>query len=313
MTTTIAAPSLAGTARQAPAAAPAATAPATPPAIPPAIPPAQQSTAALVVRAVSGGLCLLLLLAVGFAGYLFGLSNLSEQRAQSTQYENFAYTLSQGTAPVGPVPEGTPVAVLDIPNLGMHAVVVEGTSARDLDNGPGHRPDTALPGQAGVSVLYGRRVTFGAPFEHLMRLELGNRITVTTGQGVATYVVSSFGDDDHPAPANSKNRLVLVTADSIGWPRSGVSVSADLTSTPQPSPGGRPALPASQRSMSRDTDGSPLPMLLWSQALLLLAAAATVAAHRWSRWSTYVCAAPVFLAVLWNLYENVAGMLPNLY
>ncbi|GIH19831.1 sortase domain-containing protein [Rugosimonospora africana] len=298
--TAMVAPSQVETAERAPDAASAATAP-------------PRSTPELIAGAVSGGVCLLLLLAVGFAGYLFGLSNLSEQRAQSTQYKDFAYTLSQGTAPVGPVREGTAVAVLDVPDIGLHAVVMEGTSSRDLDNGPGHRPDTVLPGQAGVSVLYGKRVTFGAPFAHLMRLAVGDKITVTTGQGVATYVVSSFGDDNHPAPANSTNRLVLVTADSTGWPRSAVSVSADLTSTPQPNPGGRPALPANQQSMSRDTDVSPLPMLLWSQALLLLAALATVAAHRWSRWGTYVCAAPVFLAVAWNLYENLAGLLPNLY
>jgi sortase A len=203
--------------------------------------------------------------------------------------------------------------VLDIPAIDLHgAVVVEGTSARDLTSGPGHRADTPLPGQFGVSVVYGRRVTYGAPFEHLMRLQVGDRITATTGQGRATYRVSSFGDGTHPAPANSTNRLLLVTADSAGVPHSFVSVSADLVSAAQPEPGNLPSVPEDQKGLSTGTT-SLLTTLLWSQALVALVVLITFGLHRWSRRATYLAAAPVALAVLWNLYENLACLLPNLY
>jgi sortase (surface protein transpeptidase) len=266
-----------------------------------------------VALQVSIALGLLGALAIGFAGYLYGLSGLSEQRAQHNLGDQFAHALAQAVAPVGPAPSGTPVAALDIPRLGLNQViVVEGTSARDMTEGPGHRADTVLPGQAGVSVIYGRRVTFGAPFAHLMQLQVGDKITATTGQGVATYRVSSFGDATNPAPANSANRLVLATADSSGVPNESISLSADLTSTPQTS-GGVAAVGPNEASMAGEVDASLLPALLWSQLLLALAIVTPIAAHRWSPLATYLCAAPVAMAVLWNLYENLACMLPNLY
>ena len=49
-------------------------------------------------------------------------------------------------------------------------VVVEGTTPGEPDAGPGHLRDTPLPGQAGVSVVFGRRATFGAPFASLPQL-----------------------------------------------------------------------------------------------------------------------------------------------
>jgi hypothetical protein len=257
---------------------------------------------------------LLVALLLGFLGYLYGLSRLSEQRAQTNLRKTFAHALGQAIAPVGPVAPETPVAALTIARLGLtQAIVVEGTSAQDLTLGPGHRRDTVLPGQAGVSVIYGRRATFGGPFEHLMQLQVGDIIVATTGQGVARYRVSSFGDAAHPPPANSTNRLVLATADSAGWPHESVSVSADLLTAPQPAGALRPAVPADEVSMSSGADGSVLATLLWSQALLCLSVLVPIAAVRWSSTATYLCAAPVVLASVWNLYENAACLLPNLY
>jgi sortase (surface protein transpeptidase) len=259
-------------------------------------------------------LLLLLVLLAGFLGYLYGLSQLSEQRAQTNLRKSFAHALGQAVAPVGPVTPGTPVAALTIPRLGLdQAIVVEGTSAQDLTLGPGHRRDTVLPGQLGVSVIYGRRATFGAPFAHLLQLQVGDVITATTGQGPARYRVSSFGDASRPAPANSANRLVLATADSSGWPHESVTVSADLVTPPKPAGGPRPAVASDETGMARGVDGAMLATLLWSQALLALAVVVPIAVVRWSPLATYLCAAPVVLAVTWNLYENAACLLPNLY
>ncbi len=253
-------------------------------------------------------------LVLGFVAYLFGLSSLSESRFQNTSYKSFTRSLGQAVAPVGPTAVGKPVAVIDIPAIGLHhVVVVEGTDARRLTQGPGHRRDTPLPGQAGVSVIYGRRALFGAPFARLLSLNQGDRITVTTGQGVSTYVVSSFGNGAHPPPANSANRLVLVTADSAWQPHSTVSVSADLTGQPQPSAGVVPGIGPDERAMAGATGESLVALLLWSQALLLLAVVGTLGAHYWSPAPAYLCISPVVAAVVWSIYENAATLLPNVF
>lgn len=264
---------------------------------------------------VAAALTLLVVLIAGFMVYLFGLSSVTESRAQTNMYKTFSYALNQAVAPVGPTKEGSPVAILNIPQIGLtNAVVVEGTTSRDLSLGPGHVRASVLPGQGGASFIYGRAVTFGAPFAHLMQLNRGDRITVTTGQGTATYVVESFGSTVHPAPADSENRLVLMTAASSSpFPGKAVQVSADLVSTAQPQPGGWPAIPPTESYLARDFVDSLLPLLLWSQALLLASITATIAAHRWSRWPAYLVMAPVIIALTWCVYENAAGLLPNLF
>ncbi len=275
---------------------------------------ARRQSASTRLRAGTLTLLLAGLLILGFVGYLFGLTGLSEARAQHTMFKTFQRTLGQAVAPVGPAPTGTPVAVIDIPALGLHnVVIVEGTDARTLTHGPGHRRDTPLPGQAGVSVLYGRRALFGAPFAGLTALRVGDRITVCTGQGAATYAVASFGSGAQPATATSTNRLVLTTADSAFLPSSTVSVSADLRTGLQPLPGGLPAIADDEHGMRGAIDESVGPLMLWGQVLLALAVLGTLAARRWAIWPTYLCLAPTTLAVLWNVYENAAGMLPNLF
>lgn len=295
-----------------PVAAPAPVAGSAPPLPPPRTRAATKRLSAGAQVAVSLGLLGALLL--GFVGYLYGLSGLGEQHAQDTMRSSFAAALSKAVAPVEPVAEGTPVAALTIPRLGLaQTIVVEGTSARDTAAGPGHRRDTVLPGQAGVSAIYGRRMTFGAPFAHLLSLQVGDVITVVTGQGVSRYRVSSFGDSAHPAPANSANRLVLASADAGAVPHQIVTVSADLVTKPFPNAGFLAAVSDNEANLAADPGPTLLPLLLWSQALLVLAVAVPFLVTRWSPVATYLCVAPIALAVLWNLFENIALLLPNMY
>jgi sortase A len=276
----------------------------------PGQPPARGSA---VLRRVGAVVSVAALLFVGYFLYLYGLSGMSEAHAQSTLYKTLAPELAQAVAPVGPAREGTPVAVLNIPQIGLrNAVVVEGTTSRDLTLGPGHVRASALPGEVGWSFIYGKRATFGAPFAHLMQLRTGDRFTVATGQGVATYVVHSFGTSRYPAVDTSANRLVLMTANSATIPTAAVQVSADLVSTAQANPGDWPNIAPQEQYLASDT-GSLIPLFLWSEVLLVTVIAATVAAHRWSRWPTYLLAAPVVIAVTVEVYQNLAGLLPNLY
>jgi sortase A len=279
----------------------------------PATPAAGAGSQRPVLRGVFAVLALIVLFAAGFAAYLFGLSSIPEARTQIVLYKTFEGELGQLTAPTGPAPEGSPVALLDIPQIGLrNAVVVEGTSSRDLTHGPGLVRSSVLPGQAGLSLIYGKAFSYGAPFAHLMQLNRGNLITLTTGQGTARYVVESFGTSIRPAPADAPNRLVLETAGPGLVPREAVQVSADMVGRPQPDAGGQPQITVEEVDMAWYPDAL-IPLLLWSQALLIVIIAATVAANRWSRGAAYLCAAPIVAALLWCVFENLATVLPNLY
>jgi sortase A len=274
----------------------------------PATPPAWRGTAA--------GLTLLGLFLLGFLGYLYGLSGLQEARAQATAYATFRYQLSQqGTqvAPLGAATPGAAVAILNIPAIGIRKmIVVEGTSPENLELGPGHLRDTPLPGQYGVAEIFGRRATFGAPFAHLAQLRPGDTVTVITGQGTARYTIAAAGDSTHLVEDPAPNRLLLVTGCPGPVPTTYCYFDADLTSPPQPDPGGRPAITPQENPLSGD-DNALVLTLLWGLALLAVSVAATAAATRWPPLLVYLAAAPPLLAVLWNLYQSLAALLPNIY
>ncbi|WUH91315.1 sortase [Streptomyces sp. NBC_00433] len=259
--------------------------------------------------------CLLLgLLLMGFVGYLFAASGLQEGHFQSTAHKTFAHQLANAVAPVGTAADGAPVAVIDIPAIGLHqAVVVEGTTGRDLMRGPGHRRDTALPGQQGVSVIFGRHATFGAPFADLTDLRTGDVIHTTTSQGESTYTVNAFGDSSHPIADTASDRLVLATGDSDWIPTRTLLVGARLNGTGRPNPGGRPAVVDTDHALASDTAALPA-VQLWALGLLgavvLLVAAA---GRRIPRGALYLIFAPVLAALVWCVYENAAALLPNLY
>ncbi|MFF0390694.1 sortase domain-bontaining protein [Kitasatospora sp. NPDC004615] len=263
--------------------------------------------------AVAWSVTLAAVLLLGFVGYLFALSGLQEARHQTTAYATLRDQLGKATAPTGPTTDGAPVAVLDIPALGLHqAVVVEGTGGRDLMRGPGHRRDTVLPGQPGVAVLFGRSTAFGAPFAGLAGLHVGDGIDITTGQGTFHYTVNTSGDGDHPIRDTAPNRLVLVTGDSDWIPTSTVLIGARLDGEPEALGARRPAAAPTDKALAADK-GALSALQLWSLALLLSVVGAGVTARHWRRSATYLCFAPVAAALLWAVYENAAALLPNVY
>ncbi|WP_227025888.1 sortase domain-bontaining protein [Streptomyces fodineus] len=211
------------------------------------------------MRVLGVALSILGALLLGFVLDVGPLGDLRHVRDRQVDYAALRSTLANGVAPVGgPVGPGTPVALLDIPALHLREVVREGTTAEDLARGPGHRRDTVLPGQAGVSVVMGRQTTFGGPFLHLRELRPGDAFTVT-GQGKRTYRVLGLrraGDPQPPALTAGHGRLTLITADGTPFmPRGILRVDADLVSRAQatPAPGVTPGRPA----RGGDADGRP--------------------------------------------------------
>ncbi|MEY9874310.1 sortase (surface protein transpeptidase) [Streptacidiphilus sp. MAP12-33] len=276
-------------------------------------PPRRSSRGRRTTLGVAYGASLLGTLLLGFGAFLFTLSAFQEEHYQSTVHRSFAYDLGQATAPTGSAPDGDPVAVLDIPAIGLRdAIVVEGTTARDLMRGPGHRRDSALPGQTGAAVLFGRRTTFGGPFAHIDALRPGDHVQVATGQGRFVYVVDGLGTGSHPYRDASTNLLVLATADASWIPTDTVLVSAHLDGTPVPNPGGRPAVVPADKALAGQPDAV-APLQLWTLTLCGAVVLTVVATFRWRRSAAWLSLTPVLLALLWAVYENAAALLPNLY
>lgn len=250
--------------------------------------------------------------------YVVFISDVQHSRDQHQLYSTFRQELALATAPIGGmIATGTPVAVLTVPNAGLHGeVVVEGTTSDALRSGTGHVRTSPLPGQPGVSVLYGRALSFGAPFGRIGDLRAGARITATTDQGTFHYLVTGVrhAGDTWTLPASGAGALTLVTSDG-GWtPQRLVYVDASLQGKPQPDPGGRPtALAPQEKPMAGQHDGLTLvKVVLWLQLLVVLSCALAWLGTRWSRWQVWLVAAPCLLAVLWGASSAAVVVLPNL-
>jgi sortase A len=247
------------------------------------------------------------------------LSAQAEHSAQSRLYADFRAQLAAGTAPLGAVAPGTPVALLEIPRLRQREVVVEGTDGQDLRQGPGHRRDTVLPGQEGVSVLYGRAATSGAPFGGLAALRKGDALTVTTGQGVVHFVVDRVRRPGDPLPAPlaaGGARVVLGSVEGTGWrsnwaANSPVYVDATLKGAALPAaPRAQRDLPAAEQLGGVDTSRL-VYVVLWLQLLVLAALVLTWSLSRWGAPQAWLAGVPVVLALLWVTSNEALTLLPN--
>ena len=65
---------------------------------------------------------------------------------------------------------------------------MQGVGLGDLRKGPGHYPETPLPGEQGNAAIAGHRTTYGAPFNRLGELVDGDELQVTTLKGIIPCV-----------------------------------------------------------------------------------------------------------------------------
>lgn len=93
------------------------------------------------------------------------------------------------------VRSGTPVIAargligrLEIPRLGLSAILIEGDDQKTLRRAVGHIPGTPLPGQPGNVALTGHRDTYFRPLRNIREKDI---IVVTTLQGEYRYRVVS--------------------------------------------------------------------------------------------------------------------------
>jgi sortase A len=128
-------------------------------------------------------------------------NSLALQIAHPTSAKNPPAALSQGL-----------IGRIEIPRLGLSAMVIEGTSGRTLRRAVGHIPGTALPGQPGNVGISGHRDTFFRPLRNIQRNDI---ITLTTLFGEYRYRVVStriVGPSNVAVlDANGNEILTLVT------------------------------------------------------------------------------------------------------
>jgi sortase (surface protein transpeptidase) len=277
-------------------------------------------------RTTLGGLLLVTggILIVTFALHLFAISQVYNVKQQTVLFNDFRYALANATAPVGQVDQndrillaGTPVALIEIPKIGMTAVVVEGTSPEAMLSGPGHRRDTPLPGQLGNSVVFGRQFTYGGTFAHIGSLAKGDKFSVVTGQGEHAYVVDRVRYTGDPIPTFSETGsfLTLVSASGIPlMPSSVVRVDAHLTSPVAETPAQMfsvETLPESELAMYGDADAWGL-LALEFLVMGILFIVFWLSARFWGSRQTWIVAVPVALVFAIATSVQASFLLPNL-
>lgn len=115
-----------------------------------------------------------------------------------------------------------PWAQLEIPELELKLVVVEGTSKEALMQGPGWYTQTALPGQGNTSIA-GHLNVYGSPFRNINELKVGSIIILTYHNQSYRYlveqVVSIDSDDWTLINPCGYNALTLTTCTLEGKDR----------------------------------------------------------------------------------------------
>lgn len=173
-------------------------------------------------RRVEGALWGSALLAIGYLGYVELDGALSEAR-QTRRLNELVQATSIAAPMKGPTSSalpaarpapknGEPIGRLEIPGVGISAIVAAGTDDRTLRRGVGHIDGTALPGESGNVGLAGHRDTV---FRGLRKLRPEDRILLVTAGGTFEYAVESLRtvapDQNEVLAASSRPTLTLVT------------------------------------------------------------------------------------------------------
>jgi sortase A len=85
---------------------------------------------------------------------------------------------------------GDALGRIEAPGMdGLNMVFVQGTDEASLELGPGHYPETAMPGQGKTIAIAGHRTTYLAPFRHIDDLKPKDKITLKMPYGTFIYSV----------------------------------------------------------------------------------------------------------------------------
>ncbi|MGQ0433491.1 MAG: class E sortase [Microthrixaceae bacterium] len=219
--------------------------------------------------------------------------------------------------PADPIAEGEPAARVRIPKISVDKIVVEGVSLADLKKGPGHYPDSPLPGQTGNAAIAGHRTTYGAPFNRIDELVAGDEILVDTVQGEFRYLVSEqlivSPTQIEVLADKGDDRLTLTSCHPEYSSRQRIVVIAKLAPGEEPIPAPDRPVGSAPRSLD-DIDGEGAPALITvvlgvGTALIWLLA--WLLGRRWRKWPAYAIGLPFFLVSLFYFFEEFSRLLPS--
>lgn len=261
---------------------------------------------------VAGVLLAMFLLYLYVFSALTGARNQNQLLHSLTGNPRAIFSLASGHEPRN----GQPVAILNIPSIGLHQAVVEGTTAADLQTAPGLVSSaglTGLPGEPGDAVIAGRRVSFGGAFGHLSALQQGSIIQVVDGAGTFKFSVTrveSISRGQVAVPTYGRSSLTLVTSDSSWLPTGRMVVVARIVGQPasaKTTAGPRESLP----TFAGDPAAGIL-AALWAIAFIAVLGLMVLAIRRWRQtWVSWLLAAPVLLACGLFACESLARCLPS--
>ena len=251
-----------------------------------------------------------------FEGLLDGAPSTTTSTAPTTTQPDETTTTTLADLP--PVEPGEALARIEIPAIGLDKIVVEGVGRGDLRKGPGHYPDTPLPGQPGNAAIAGHRTTYGAPFNRIDELGDGDEIIVTTPQGrfVYEFAAQEIVDPSEVSVLEDKgdDRLTLTSCHPKYSARQRIIVTATLADEPAP-PTVRPTRAVDQPVQLETIDGEetgPIGPVIW---LGLIALAVWVffyvLSRRWRRWPSYALGVIPFGVALFVWFGALAELLPS--
>jgi sortase A len=122
------------------------------------------------------------LLGLGYAAYVV----IDTQAYQAIEHRRLESARADPSSSPQAFADGGVIGEIQIPRLGLRAIVAQGNSAAVLQRAVGHLTGTALPGEPGNVVLAGHRDTF---FRPLKRARAGDAITLKTRSGDFEYLV----------------------------------------------------------------------------------------------------------------------------
>jgi len=82
------------------------------------------------------------------------------------------------------------IGSIAIPKIGLESAMHSGIRLTTLDQGPGHWPGTAMPGEVGNVVVAAHRTSHNAEFRDIDALDPGDEVVFATDTGEHTYVVT---------------------------------------------------------------------------------------------------------------------------
>jgi len=213
------------------------------------------------------------------------------------------------------------MAQLQIPKINLSEYVVSGTAANDLAKGPGHYLGTAMPGQAGNVAIAGHRTTHGAPFNRLAEMAVGDPIYLTTLTGQRlTYIVSAPPVAVSPSDTTVLNnfgddRLTLTTCNPeySAAQRLIVVAAYQAPGAPKPTPiskgTGTPYKLSPTPTSGWDIQLLPLVALEFF-GLVFLGLAYRRLSRIYGRETRWLILVPVWIALLYALFETLTNFLP---